>query len=645
MVILYLEEEFLLKIITSMLMSNSNESKEYNLFFAQFIPKMILIGVIACVASLLLIGEFKLLLKGLYILIPATTASILAIYGKIQSPLNLCMSEKKELDAVLVFILIYIISVGFLINSTIRENTYFVSCALLGTIILFQILYMRSEKYTNIILLEIILCSLNLIWGLNLKYPLYYGSDLLLHFKLIELIVEQGHLSSQMVYYEYFPIYHIFSSITSVLINLPIDKSVFIATGIAYQCTILFTYIIFTKISCQKDALLSALILCYSRDFVYYGGYFVTRTMAFLYFLIFLYTLYNQNNIKIKIVSILILVDMTLVHQVSMLYISFILISIALIEYAFYAYKLVDNIKIKVSSYLLMVAAFINYWIYIAYGFFVSFINAFSNSFDALQTSIESAEYIASKSIVMTNINNIDSAIAVFFILIGVFYIFQSNKKGYMLVLASFSILFLLLYIRSPLYLIPAYTNIFAAQRIALLLLPFMAFAFAKGIISISTGYTSTRNRYHIIIVMLILVIFFYSSISNSFTAQDNPQSGEKIAIPTPYFTQNDLKLLNFIEKMNNSNIYSDYIVSIAFPLNHKVKPIQLNGNKLVFHNNSSTIIRFKELKERNLRFITGCETLWDPKLRYINIKDLNMSNINQTNLIYTSNDSYIYIS
>jgi hypothetical protein len=59
---------------------------------------------------------------------------------------------------------------------------YFLLIALFSGVLFLQIISVRPKWTDSLIVRQIIILSLNLIWGATLKYPLYFGdTDLLVH--------------------------------------------------------------------------------------------------------------------------------------------------------------------------------------------------------------------------------------------------------------------------------------------------------------------------------------------------------------------------------------------------------------------------------------------------------------------------------
>jgi len=615
------------------------------------ISKYVLSAIVISVIILALTGKSDLIYRGMYLLLPILFA-LIYILSLDSTKIEKCKKNEENklyltrLHFILLFIWIYIITILILFTNYTRSGAYFVSQTVLGIIIFSQIVFtnkMRWDKY--IILVEIMLSSLSLIWGLNLKYPLYYGSDLLVHFELVNSIINQAHISDEMNYYKYFPLYHILGAISTYFLDISTPRSLFVLGGIIYQITLLFSYLIFQKILCEKISLLSVLILSYSREFIYYGGYFVTRSFTFSLFVIFLYLIYASNNGKKKIMQILVLLALVLSHQVSMFYISFILISLLVIEYIYEPRRNTDK-RFKTDTILLFGISFVSYWIYLATKFFVFLLEAFNQSQEVITTSTEKAGMLVSENILSTNINNIDSGIISLFIILGAYYgLGQRDRKRDIYILSIYGLFLLLLYVRSPLYMIPIFTKVFVVQRVALLLSPIMAFIAALGVNLLLNSHIGHKDKYNYkyFLIFTLFGLLIFTSISNSLTAQDNPILAQKNEIPTPYFSQNDLNLLHFVEKMNTDRIYSDVILTKSFPLTHKLNSIVIKNEEPVIVLNSYVIIRYKELKERCLRIKTGERSIWDEEVKYYNGNELNIKKIEEGGVIYNSDSTKIY--
>ena len=190
--------------------------------------------------------------KSLIYVIPVILAALILISrSKTDSRFILIYINRLSFThLVLITILLYIVSIIILISSPTRSWAYFIVIAIISGLIFTQTLCKRSVSTDYLIIFEIILLSLNLIWGVSIKYPLYFGdTDVFLHLHYIETVVQTGHITSIGLDYKYFPLFHIFNAMGVDITGLSLKSSMFIFSGVLWQAGILFAYLVFKKLS------------------------------------------------------------------------------------------------------------------------------------------------------------------------------------------------------------------------------------------------------------------------------------------------------------------------------------------------------------------------------------------------------------
>ena len=246
-----------------------------------------------------------LVLKSLVYIIPVILAGIYLLIKTKSSEFPISASSKSIigigfLQLLFSSIFLFITSLIVLIRFPERPWAYFIIVGLITCIIFLQILAKRPPWTDFVIIFEIVLLSLDIIWGVTLKYPLYFGaSDILEHLNHINMLIQSANTAS-LADYTYFPLFHIYHTVGVEITGLSLRNSFFTFAGIIWEFGILISYLIFYKISdSRRDALIICLLFTVSQPMISYGMYAITRSLAFVLFLFWLYLILpNRGNFK-----------------------------------------------------------------------------------------------------------------------------------------------------------------------------------------------------------------------------------------------------------------------------------------------------------------------------------------------------------
>ena len=450
-----------------------------------------------------------------------------------------------------------------------RPLVYFVAITLIATVIFLQLF---SEKISpTVILLEIVLLSLNMIFGVTLKYLLYFGgTDILGHLFFAEVTYLSGHVipSDLDLSYTYFPLFHIFISEAAQVTGLTLSKVYFVVTGLSYTIIIPILYTMFEKILKNKRlSLFICLLYATTSIVIYYGPYMVTRVMAFVGFVMLLYLFYSRehyrgrgHSMSYSVILTLVALFLTLVHQVS-----FPQILALLLLLLFFEYFTGVRACLKIRELLLISVLFMGYWLYAAWSFTEEVIKSHTAPKYFEEVVIKSS--IQPENVAYFLQNNIDVAIFLFFALIGIGVVLKYQKKSYVATLALFSLTSLALYVPNPIQTMWQTMTLFRFDRFMLLLSPFMAFIMGYGVyVTLRYPFKKKSNTYLTLIVTLALIgIFTLSSATNSLNAPDCADLRQEES--TRFFQETDLMIFDFVENYvpNGGAIYSDYFVASYF--------------------------------------------------------------------------------
>lgn len=537
-------------------------------FIANFFPLFIIAVVAAGIAVAYIINRPDFAIRGLLVAVPAIFSAIFLSkmfredLAHDESLLkNISLSQKTM---VLAFIALYLLSIVTLFLSTTRTWYYFGTMALVYVLILNQIFSKSSQPH--IILIELFLSSLNLIYGVTLKYPFYFGgTDIIPHLFLSEVTYLSGHIapSDMSTLYASFPLFHILSSEFAHLLGLELQSSYFIGSGFIYSVLIVFIYYFFMKTTHNSTfSLLACMVYSVSGVVVYYGAYVITRTLAYAGFVIILYLLYkkdaNNRGFAYQGLAILLTVFVVLVHQVSAAQIAVILFLLLVCEHI-----LSDERYINLTYFSLFCSMFMGYWFYFANVFIEELLLSRSNVQLYEEFQIKDTVQIGYEWIYI--LNHLDVSIFLFFALIGIGYLLwdriKANKRHYVdyfSVFALFALLTIVLYIPTPIQTLWQTMTLFRFDRFMLLISPFMAFAMAAGIYILYSHLSSSGKKpVWIVFISLLMAIFVLTSVY-----YNGPESKPILSNPVrEYFTADEIQGFNHVmdHVVSGSALYSDY--------------------------------------------------------------------------------------
>jgi len=350
----------------------------------------------------MLINRPDFAIRGIIYIVPGIIITVLLwkLYKKGgMFPDSLVLINKNEKLFQIVFVIVFILSLLALYFSVYRPWYYFLLLTVMFCLIFLQIF--NSSMKPSIILGEISCIMGNLIFGLQLKYPFYFGfTDTISHLYLTEVTLLSGHIIPEDLSFGYawFPLYHIFIAEGTSLLGIDVKLAFILLTSIAFIMLIWVIYLLFNHITGKSQtALLVCLFFSTTPIVITYSTYVVTRVMAFIGFFFFLFLAHKQINTSkwrsFSVLTILFSIYIILVHQVSILQILCILIVIVGLEILVNDYFV---IRTKIIAFIII--TFSTYWLYTSF-FFTSIILESAESITTpelsqLKSQISGYEYI-----------------------------------------------------------------------------------------------------------------------------------------------------------------------------------------------------------------------------------------------------------
>lgn len=534
----------------------------------------------------ILLKRSDLAVRGLSVAIPIIVSSIFlkkfyAANYELDRQIILFSFNQKTL--VLIFSLFYVLSIYCRI---LDFSSFYILLLLLAYLFVFIQLFSRNCN-SNHVLIESAFLMLNLIYGVTLKYPLFFGAiDIIGHIFFANVTYNLGRVIPKDldISYAYFPLFHILISEASYILGLNIKSSYFLITAPIFAVSVIFVYYIFNQTTNNKQlSLLSTLIYSTLPVVIFSGMYVITRTMAYLAFVLLLYLLYNpkrQTGLSKKICIIIISVFIVLVHHVSIPYIVILMLVLYICDKI-----LVKSPYLSKNYILLIVVTFISYWIYIAQLFIQRLNSIYSNPLIYENLVIKSSIKPGNEWNFLSS--NFDMSIFLFFAIIGIGYTFYKNSANYSKVFCLFGLSTLIFYIPSPLQILWQTMTMFRFDRLILLVSPFMAFIMSLGICYFINYLLKTKlSKISSIFCILILFSAFVFTSLNASSESINIMSNS----PHQYFTSEELIGFNHFSNYvpSGSMLFSDYYASSYFSYSQKFS----GSNKLGIPYYTSNIIK-----------------------------------------------------
>jgi len=541
--------------------------------FAKKLPVLFIVTVIiGLLTGGLLLGRWDYSVRALIIAIPSIIASIILFFMVRTSVVDTNDEHlylvRTSLLSYYVFILLYFVSI-IIVLTEIHRFMYYSVISLLYFLVFIQIF--SREFYPHVIISEIIFILMNIIYGTTLTYPLFFRTtDILLHNTASGITLLSGHtipvdLSTS---YATFPLFHIFNAMSSNILGLSVQGTHFLVMCLAYVIVVLFLYKIFLILSHNEQiSMLGCLSFSIFPIVLLEGIMFVTRTAAFVGFIILLYLIFTAKEKHSTILTaffFLISIFIILVHQVSVAQIALIIALLMTCELA-----LVNYNYFSVKKTMFIIISFCSYWIFTSKAFLEWLVGARTH-LDYTDFG-EKKQFLADPSLDQMQVailylqNQIDMGIFLFFALIGITYIIYRQKPQYLPVIAIFTLFAMGLYVPNPLFTSQTIASIYRIDRFWILISPFMAIAMASGIFWLNAWiqkYTGSK-LYHSLVAFLF-ALFILLSLQQPILDITSKEG-------RLYFTDGELSGYSYIH--NNvpygSELYADYHTARFFHLNY----------------------------------------------------------------------------
>jgi hypothetical protein len=502
-------------------------------------------------------------MSGSIMALPVLAGAIILIVLK-KTPIALpsddwfSVPQKYLLVAFGIFFVLSLIS-GSIIDSLLIVYPICIICAAL--MICIQI--SSKNCIPGLILIEIIVLLLNLIYSVIFRYPLYFGfTDLFLHMHFSHVTTVLGSVIPTDLDYGYakFPLYHIWVAMGAIITGMDVQSSFFLICPVFAIGVIFLYYIAMNITQNQQLSLFACLAYALNSIVIFYGKYMITRTLAYVGFIVALYVLYrvkeDNNKFGFNVILVLFSLFIVLVHHVSIVQILLVIAMLVISERIIAKERYVNPFFIAFLSVL-----FLSYWFYAAFDYFKMLVDSRMASGVTDSPIIIPGSPIYSPDIFLAN--NLELLVFLFFAIIGIGYILHSKKSSYLPVIAFFSLFAMFFYIPNPLSSIWQFTELFRFDRFKLLISPFLAIIMASGMV-VTLQFLIQRKK-PALALLVILALFSIYCCGSLGVIHLHPDTSSRDS-----FTSDEFEALTTIQKtiVVNSTIHSDYYIQRFFQKN-----------------------------------------------------------------------------
>jgi hypothetical protein len=598
-------------------------------------------------------------IKSLGYVIPMIVVSIILLirrkYKDAESGILKSIQKLKRisfLNILMVTVLLFVFSIILLIYFPTRPWAYFFVIALTSGSIFIQIFSYREQWTDNLIIFEIIVLSLNLIWGVVLKYPLFFGgTDIFGHMFNIETVLQTAHTTGLGTYVN-FPLFHIYNAIGIEITGLDLRTGLFVFMGVAWVAGILITYLLFIKISNSgRFSLTACLLYAMSSVVVVSGMYTITRSLAFVLILGWIYLILNKDSFKYAFLSLITMSALILMHHTT-IYLSIPILMIIYISQRIFQRNKSANAVLT----LLPIMGFIIF--FLGYLFFVA--TSFTSTVFARQFwEIFSVESGLNLGVIHQQqfyyvLGNIGDSFVLFLALIGIGIAIKQYASGSghlsFVIIGLPSLLFLFFYFNNISQLIPD-SRILLFWRLPILVSFFIIYMVTFGLdcsMNLVNRVPRVKTWLPALAMIIVIMISFFSLISPS-VASDVNYIQKSADTGSTYFTDSELNAFSFIrEKCNYDTIINGdyetlrdtYILNSGAFLGKRVITADLSNFTMGY-----LIFRFGELQKSG-GLNLSLDGSWDNMYRYhITNSDPNIQeSVSMEDCIYNDNDVQLLI-
>ncbi|WP_240664612.1 hypothetical protein [Methanosarcina sp. MSH10X1] len=451
------------------------------------------------------------------------------------------------------------------INLYYRPVSYFILVCVLAAIIASQILYIREGDSPASILLQIFLLSILIRVGIFYNFPSLMGYDAYFHASMARVITDTGFIAPIEISskYFYYPLAHIFVSVSQVMGNTDIKDAMFYSIGFASVFSTIGIYLIGKKLEGPQMGLLATLLINLNNHNIVAGIANITPgSLVLCYFIFIIYAIFSEKqSLKYTGFILLVTILMVLTHQLTTFVVFLSIVSIYAGKYLHtHLYK---SLPTKTSSYnyiLFFIISLQTYWMFTFVNPNTSFLEmVLSPLMDVIQigTSYSGNELIVgsgnNQETLEVLLLHISYLALPFFAIGGVLAWFSGRdvKK-----INKFSISLVVVILYSLAYGIPLLgMRNFLTSRWFPLIAVFLVLVAASYILKLVNLFNSKRAK--IPAIFIIILLFSFVMVTTPGINKDNPLVAKDTTVRNQ-FKEVEIEAIKTVTAKHSGNILMD---------------------------------------------------------------------------------------
>ncbi|AKB30436.1 hypothetical protein MSSIT_3717 [Methanosarcina siciliae T4/M] len=477
-------------------------------------------------------------------------------------------SEKDRLKngLNLSFYLVFLISVlVYSMNLYYRPISYFILICTLAAIIASEILYVRKGDKVAPILLQIFLLSILIRAGIYYNFPSLMGYDAYFHAGMAKQITETGAVPPIEISnkYFYYPLAHIFVSITQLMGGLDIKDSFFYSIGFADIFSTAGIYLIGKKLEGPQTGLLAALLINLNNHNIVSGITNITPgSLVLCYFIIILYAIFSEKpGLTQTGLLLMVTILIVLTHQLTTFVVLLAIISIIVGKILHkHLYESLPTTTVSFNYILFFVICLQTYWMftYVTPGtsFFEMIFRPLINVLQA-GSSYSSDELIVGTTSVQNSMETLIlhiSYLALPFFAIGGVLAWFSRRDAEKIDKFSIALVVVILY--SFAYGIPLLgMRNFLTSRWFPLIAVFLVLVAASYMLKLVSLFNSKKAK--ISAIFIIMLFFSFVMVTTPGINKDNPLVGKETTVRNQ-FKNIEIQPVKTLSAVYSGNILMD---------------------------------------------------------------------------------------
>ncbi len=471
----------------------------------------------------------------------------------------------KSILGILFYLIFLTCILIYSMNLYYRPISYFILICVLAALIASQILYIREGDRVASVLLQIFLLSILIRVGIFYNFPSLMGYDAYFHASMARVITDTGFVApiETSSKYFYYPLAHIFVSVTQVMGETDIKDAMFYSIGFASIFSTVAIYLIGKKIEGPQMGLLATLLINLNNHNIVAGIANITPgSLVLCYFIFIIYAIFSEKqSLRYTGFILLVTILMVLTHQLTTFVVFLSLVSIYAGRYLHnHVYK---SLPIKTTSFnyiLFFIISLQTYWMFTFVNPNTSFLEmVLSPLMDVLQAG---ASYSSDELIVGSGNNqetlevlllHISYLALPFFAIGGVLAWFS---RGDVKKVNKFSIALVVVILYSLAYGIPLLgMRNFLTSRWFPLISVFLVLVAASYMLKLVSLFNSKKAK--VSAIFIIILLFSFVMVTTPGINKDNPLVAKDTTVRNQ-FKEVEIEAIKTVTAKHSGNILMD---------------------------------------------------------------------------------------